>query len=89
MKKTIGMLLITVFVCMLCGCTRANESGKVTYQLGTSKLKLSESEDMKRWGKIEGIYTKYLEAIEEPLLTEAQAVPSRWKVSIRRPTQPS
>lgn len=63
MKKIIGMLLIALFVGMLCGCTR-DDSGRVTYQLRASKLKLSSAEDIKRWEKIEAIYAKELKAIE-------------------------
>ena len=63
-KKASGMLLITLFIGMLCGCIAADESGKVTYQLGASKVKLSSMDDLKQWEKIENIYVKALKGIQ-------------------------
>lgn len=64
MKKVIGMLMMVVLVGVMCGCTRASESGKVTYQLGTAKMKLTATEDLARWDKIQKIYVKALQGIE-------------------------
>lgn len=65
MKKTFGILMMVVLVGLLCSCSHTNESGKVTYQLGTApSMKLSTDEDLKRWKKIETIYATELKGIE-------------------------
>lgn len=65
MKKAVWILLMVVLVGLQCSCSQNNESGKVTYQLGTAPTKsLSTQEDLKRWKKIETIYINELKSIE-------------------------
>lgn len=70
MKKFIIYFAIFVGLFFLASCEDNTGSGTVTYSLGASKVKLTSSEDLSTWGKIENIYVSELGQIPDATISD-------------------